>query len=240
MSCQETPGEDPLTLGQYTGSADKVVTETPVLRSVPSVSGRSWRSSNVEQVVLLDEDGHPVGTADKAGVHHRDTPLHLAFSCYVVNSRGEFLLTRRALAKKTWPGVWTNSCCGHPAPGESLEGAVLRRIEQELGITADRADIILPRFRYRAVMTNGVVENEICPVTRVIYDGPVRPDPAEVEEHRWIAWPEFTRSVSSGAQPISPWCADQLAELNALGPGPFGWPAASDSDLPAAYRTLTR
>lgn len=194
----------------------------------------------MEQVVLLDDDGHPIGTADKAGVHTHDTPLHLAFSCYVINSRGEFLLTRRALDKPTWPGIWTNSCCGHPAPGESLAGAVLRRLDQELGIAASAADLILPRFRYRAVMPNGIVENEICPVTRVRYDGPVRPDRAEVEDHRWVPWAEFTRSVASGALEISPWCAEQLAELLPLGPVPDGWPTASESDLPAAYRVLTR
>lgn len=192
----------------------------------------------MEQVVLLDEDGHPIGTADKAGVHHRDTPLHLAFSCYVINRRGEFLLTRRALSKPTWPGTWTNSCCGHPAPGESLTSAVLRRLDQELGITATTADPVLPRFRYRAVMPNGIVENEICPVTRVIYDGPVRPDPAEVDDHRWIRWTEFLQSVDDGTLTVSPWCADQLAELRTLGPDPLAWPAGDDGALPAAYRAL--
>lgn len=192
----------------------------------------------MEQVVLLDEDGHAIGTADKATVHHQETPLHLAFSCYVVNRRREFLLTRRALDKPTWPGTWTNSCCGHPAPGEPLASAVLRRLDQELGITATVADVILPGFRYRAVMPDGVVENEICPVTRVIYDGPVGPDPAEVEDHRWIPWPEFLQDVASGALTVSPWCADQLAELRSLGPDPVSWPAAGEDALPAAYRSL--
>lgn len=191
----------------------------------------------MEQVVLLDEHGYPIGTADKAAVHHRDTPLHLAFSCYVINPRGEFLLTRRAQRKPTWPGTWTNSCCGHPAPGEPLTDAVLRRLSQELGIIATAIDVIVPGFRYRAVMPNGVTENEICPVVRVIYDGPVRPDPDEVDDHRWIPWPEFVENVTSAALTVSPWCASQLAELRALGPSPVAWPASSHDALPVACRT---
>ena len=77
----------------------------------------------IEEVVLLDEHGNAVGTCPKSEVHNESTPLHLAFSCYVIDESGRVLVTKRALRKETWPGAWTNSCCGHPAPGESVEDA---------------------------------------------------------------------------------------------------------------------
>src|SRR5699024_7430315 len=89
-----------------------------------------------------------------------------AFSAWLVRD-GKLLLTRRALTKQTWPGVWTNSFCGHPAPGESNADAVYRRAVVELGIDPSdlsAPEVVLPDFAYRAVDSSGIVENEICPV----------------------------------------------------------------------------
>ena len=72
--------------------------------------------------------------------------------------------TRRAASKATWPGVWTNACCGHPQLGETLRAAVTRRLREELGVTADGIGVAVADFTYRAVMANGVVEHEVCPV----------------------------------------------------------------------------
>ena len=97
-------------------------------------------------MVLVDARGELTGTAPKRSVHHHDTPRHLGFSCYVVNSDGEVLITRRAAVKLTWPSVWTNSCCGHPGPGETLRQAVTRRLEHELGLSPRRLTMLLDDF----------------------------------------------------------------------------------------------
>lgn len=166
-------------------------------------------------------------------MHHGQTPLHLAFSCYLFNGAGQLLLTRRALTKRVFPGVWTNSCCGHPAPAEPLDLAVRRRVRQELGITLPSVMLLLPRFRYQAQM-DGVLENEICPVYAAYSDGPLDLDPAEVADATWVDWAGFSRQVLSGQRPISPWCALQVAELARLGPAPLDWAPAQPADLPPA------
>jgi isopentenyl-diphosphate Delta-isomerase len=188
----------------------------------------------VENVILVDETGFARGTAAKAAVHHARTPLHLAFSCYLFNGAGRFLLTRRAEDKRTWPGAWTNTCCGHPLPGEPVADSVRRRLRQELGITTAELVLVLPRFRYRARMANGVVENEVCPVYAAYSDAVPAPDPAEVAEIAWVDWDQFCDAVRTGRRPVSPWCALQMRELAALGPQPLAWAAADDADLPPA------
>jgi isopentenyl-diphosphate delta-isomerase len=190
-----------------------------------------------EHVVLVDDAGAARGTADKRAVHDADTPLHLGFSCYVLEGAGRVLVTRRALDKATFPGVWTNTVCGHPALGERVEEAVCRRAADELGLTLVDVRLVLPDFRYRAVM-GGVVENELCPVlvARAADPGAVRLAADEVEDAAWVAWPEFARSVLAGEREVSPWCAEQVPLLDALGPDPDGWPTGDPALLPAALR----
>ncbi len=166
-----------------------------------------------ELVVLLDEDGQAIGTTPKQGVHHLETPLHLAFSCYLFDADGRLLTTRRALTKPTWPGAWTNSVCGHPAPGEDIADAVRRRVLDEVGVRADAVRLMLPTFRYRAVMPNGVVENEMCPVFVATTAGELAPDPSEVDDVAWVDWSQFRAEVLDGTREISPWCREQVAML---------------------------
>ncbi|MDE9365636.1 isopentenyl-diphosphate Delta-isomerase [Luteipulveratus sp. YIM 133132] len=193
-----------------------------------------------EEVVLLDDDGNAVGTAPKADVHHASTPLHLAFSLYLFGPDGAFLLTRRAETKRTFAGVWTNSVCGHPAPGEPMEDAVRRRAWQELGVRPTSLRLVLPRFSYRAEM-DGVVEHEQCPV----YAGwlpshEISPDPEEVGEARWVPWSDFVDAVISGRQEVSAWSDAETRQLMVLGTDPQGWPAEDPALLPPAARDVDR
>ncbi len=165
-----------------------------------------------ELVVLVDEAGTPLGTAQKASVHGVDTPLHLAFSCHVFSAEGRVLVSRRALGKLTWPGVWTNSFCGHPAPGEPLEAAVRRRAERELGLRLAGIEPVLPEFRYRAADASGIVENEICPVYRATAVDEPAPSRDEVAEWAWVAPAELRRAVDAAPFAWSPWLALQLAQ----------------------------
>jgi len=168
---------------------------------------------STELVVLLDDARRPIGTMPKAQVHTADTPLHLAFSVYVFDRQGRFLTTRRALSKRTWAGVWTNSCCGHPAPGEDVADAARRRVGQELGLTLERLEVELPDFAYRATSAEGIVENEVCPVYVALAAGDPRPDPAEVAEWRWVDWADFRLLASAAPWAVSPWAAVQVLQL---------------------------
>jgi isopentenyl-diphosphate delta-isomerase len=194
-------------------------------------------SAPVEEVVLLDESGRAIGTAAKATVHHADTPLHLAFSCYVFDGAGRLLLTRRALDKRTFPGVWTNSFCGHPEPGEDVFEAVVRRAAQELGIALDDLRLVLPAFRYQATMPDGVRENELCPVFTAYTTSDPAPDDTEVAAVEWAPWPRFRDDVLAGGREVSVWCAEQVAELTRVEQGDGRFPEGSVSDLPPAARS---
>ncbi|MGH3933676.1 MAG: isopentenyl-diphosphate Delta-isomerase [Pseudonocardiaceae bacterium] len=164
-------------------------------------------------VVLLDEDHRPIGQLPKSQVHHAATPLHLAFSCYIFDGSGRLLMTRRATSKRTWPGVWTNTCCGHPLPGESSAQAAARRLREELGVHMVRSTVALPDFRYRAVAPDGVVENEFCPVLVGSVDGQPQPDPAEVLEYHWTPWHEVITLATIAPWALSPWSAQQIPLL---------------------------
>lgn len=187
----------------------------------------------IEEIVLVDEAGQPIGVAEKFSSHHANTPLHLAFSCYVFNDLGEFLITQRALSKKVWPGVWTNSVCGHPRPlhhnkklisedaemqesweVEPMEEAIHRRLDYELGMTAKDIQVALPTYRYQTPPFNGIIENEFCPVFVARATSDPRPNPDEVENWKWVPWHEFVRAAKADSTDnYSWWCKDQLRQL---------------------------
>jgi len=168
-------------------------------------------------VVLLDGDDRPSGTAPRTEVHTTSTPLHLAFSCYLLDEDGRVLLTRRAVSKQTFAGVWTNSFCGHPRPHEPMEDAVHRYAERELGTSLRDLRCVLPTFRYRAVDASGIVENELCPVFVAVIDGPIEPSPDEVAQMRWMTVDELDDAVAAAPWALSPWLVEQHAALRASG-----------------------
>ncbi|HEY0454407.1 isopentenyl-diphosphate Delta-isomerase [Actinophytocola sp.] len=180
----------------------------------------------MERVESFDEQGQPP-------VRQLRPPVRRAFSCFVFTGDARLLLTMRGHTKKTWPGVWTNSCYGHPAQGESLAGAVARALGGELGLRSAAAELVLPAFRYRVTTGVGVVESELCPVYRVVTDEPPRPDPVEVGDFEWVGWADFVYAVRAGDITVPPWCRLQVAELSALGADPTRWPVA-DTAVPAA------
>lgn len=167
-----------------------------------------------EQVILLDDEGRAIGTAPKSSVHGTDTALHLAFSCHVVNDAGQVLVTRRALGKSAWPGVWSNSFCGHPKPAEPVVSAVHRRAEFELGITLTDLQLALPLFRYRATDANGIVEHEVCPVYTARTDDEPVLNPLEVVDAQWVEPADLAASLEATPWAFSPWLVLQAEQLH--------------------------
>lgn len=171
--------------------------------------------NDVDLVVLVDAQGNPTGTAPKSTVHTHDTPLHLAFSCYVLGSDGKILVTRRSLSKKTWPGVWTNSACGHLLPNETSAEAAIRRVPHEIGLSRGELknlECVLPDFRYRAIDSQGTVEWEICPVFIAYIDDPLllQPRPDEIDSLAWMKPEDLFNAVDAAPFAFSPWMVEQL------------------------------
>lgn len=168
----------------------------------------------IEQVILVDDEGNQIGTAPKSSVHGTDTALHLAFSCHVLDDEGRVLVTRRALHKRTWPGVWTNSFCGHPRPAEPLLNAVKRHADSELGLRLTDIELALPLFRYRATDASGIVENEICPVYIARAENLPQPNPLEVLETQWVHPADLVTALDAAEWAFSPWLVLQARQLD--------------------------
>jgi isopentenyl-diphosphate delta-isomerase len=169
-----------------------------------------------ELIVLVDDDGTAIGTMPKPMVHHGETPLHRAFSAYLFDDAGRLLVTRRAERKATFPGMWTNTVCGHPGPGEDDAAAIARRAGFELGLVVSGIRPALPGYRYRAEF-RGVVENEICPVYLGRFSGTPAPDPGEVGDWQLLDWVAFRARQDSEGDAWSPWCREQSRLLEVAG-----------------------
>lgn len=169
---------------------------------------------SIMDVILLSETGEPIGTCPKELVHTNDTALHQAFSCHVFDEQGRVLVSRRALGKKTWPGVWTNSFCGHPQPGEAVEDAIVRHAQHELGMKITKIQPLLPNFRYRAVDASGIVENEICPVFSAAIVGELSANPEEVMDYQWVEPEALGNSLDATPWAFSPWLVEQSSQMD--------------------------
>lgn len=176
---------------------------------------------NIEQIVFVYKNGSPTGeVGPKLDSHTADTKLHLAFSCYILRrSDNKFLVTQRALVKKVWPGVWTNSVCGHPAPGEAVEDAVLRRAKYELGLGhLDDLKCVVPKYIYKTPPYNNIIEHEFCPIFVAYVSDEPKPNPDEVETYEWIDWTAYAQLIQSEPDKMSYWCKDQYKILQRLEP----------------------
>lgn len=185
---------------------------------VTITTGADAHTGYPDEVVLLGEDGTPTGeTRARAEVHTGSTPLHLAFSCHLLDEAGRVLVTRRALSKRTWPGVWTGSFCGHPRPGEAMADAVRRHARHELGLESiDDLTPLLPDFRYRAVDDSGVVENEVCPVFSARTTETPQPHPDEVAAMAWVELDDLIGLIERTPWAVSPWLVMQVDGLRRL------------------------
>ena len=156
----------------------------------------------IENVVLIDEADAALGEGEKLAVH-RQGALHRAFSVFAFNAAGELLLQRRALSKYHSGGLWTNSCCGHPRPGESTEDAARRRLFEELGIGCGeltRAGV----YRYRAEIKD-LVENELDHLLVTTVAEIPEPNPDEVVEWRFIGLEELATWLQDRPEDFTAW-----------------------------------
>jgi len=163
-------------------------------------------SSESEQLILVDEHDRQTGALDKSAAHDGNGVLHRAFSLFVFNAAGELLLQQRAASKRLWPLYWSNTCCSHPRDGETMDYAVTRRLEQELGMQAELH--YLYKFQYQAQFLEIGSEHELCSV----YIGSST-DPAELDRRLQAAPEDFTPWFRLEWQALSQNHASALAAL---------------------------
>ena len=163
-----------------------------------------------EQVVLVSELDEIVGKARKLEVH-RTGQLHRAFSVLVLDDRGRVLLQRRAAMKYHSPRLWSNTCCGHPRPGERTADAAERRLREEMGISCELVKV--RKFTYRADLGAGLIEHEIDHVFVGRTTEAPRPDLAEVEAWRWLDTDELRMWLQLRPENFTAWFPAVLETL---------------------------
>lgn len=165
-----------------------------------------------EYVVLVTEENNPIGRSPKLATHNHATKRHRGFSLFLFNEKKQLLLQQRSHTKKTWPMVWSNSCCGHPKEDELPEDAAQRRLAYELGITDAKIEMILPDYQYTCEK-DGIVENEFCPVMVGFSQSSPNLNPDEVEAVKWISWVDWLSEVKTHPERYSQWCIEETMLL---------------------------
>lgn len=163
-----------------------------------------------EQVILVDENDNPIGTAEKLEAH-RNNWCHRAFSVFIFrkHKENEVLLQQRAHTKYHSPLLWTNTCCSHPRPGEDIIQAGQRRLKEEMGIDTELKS--LGSFHYIAHFNNGLVENEVDHVLiGCCEDNDIATDPNEVEAHRWVSLDNLRKELKEHPDHFTPWLEKAL------------------------------
>ncbi len=156
----------------------------------------------MEEVIVVDNDDNFLGTMEKMEAHQKGV-LHRAFSVYLVNDKGEFLLQKRAHNKYHSAGLWANACCSHPRPDETTMAAAVRRLGEEMGIAASLEHIY--HFTYRTEFANGLIEHELDHVYLGTFNGSPSPDPAEVMEWKFMSTDDIITDVKAHPENYTEW-----------------------------------
>jgi isopentenyl-diphosphate delta-isomerase len=155
-----------------------------------------------EMVILVDPHDRQIGVEEKLKAH-REGKLHRAISVFLFNEKGEMLLQKRALNKYHSGGLWTNTCCSHPRPDESIERAATRRLQEEMGVACNLQKAF--HFIYKAPLDGGLIEHEFDHVFVGDYSGQVNPDANEVAEYRWLDIPAVKNELKNSLENYTVW-----------------------------------
>ena len=155
-----------------------------------------------ERVILVDECDRELGSSEKLRAH-LDGALHRAFSVFVFDDAGRLLMQKRAGGKYHSAGLWSNTACGHPRPGEGTAAAARRRLREEMNFECELREEF--SFIYRAELEGGLVEHEYDHVFAGTFAGHPTPDPSEVEDWEWVTVEELRRAVRDEPSRYSRW-----------------------------------
>jgi len=153
-------------------------------------------------LILVDEQDQQIGLMEKMEAHQKGL-LHRAFSVFIFNERQEMLLQQRAEKKYHSGGLWTNACCSHPLPGETVIAAGQRRLHEEMGFSAALEAAF--SFIYRCEFDNGLTEHEFDHVLIGYSNGPVHPDPKEVQDYCYQTLDEIAANLQTHPHRYTAW-----------------------------------